>query len=145
VSDVTTTREKPQTHANSGAGKRDVAPVRRQYLQIKQRFPDTILLFRIGDFYETFEEDAKIAARLLDITLTSREMGKGVRVPLAGIPHHAAESYIARLVAAGQKVAICEQVGAAQRGLMERDVTRVVTPGTVTDPSMLDGHRRRGD
>lgn len=141
MSDVTTTREKPQTHANSGAGKRDVAPVRRQYLQIKQRFPDTILLFRIGDFYETFEEDAKIAARLLDITLTSREMGKGVRVPLAGIPHHAAESYIARLVAAGQKVAICEQVGAAQRGLMERDVTRVVTPGTVTDPSMLDGHR----
>ncbi|MFT4038914.1 MAG: DNA mismatch repair protein MutS, partial [Thermomicrobiales bacterium] len=127
--------------ANGHADDPNVAPVRRQYLQIKQRFPDTILLFRLGDFYETFEQDAETAARLLDITLTSREMGKGVRVALAGIPHHAAEAYIARLVAAGQKVAICEQVGAAQRGLMPRDVTRVVTPGTVTDPSMLEGHR----
>ena len=141
MSDGTTTLEQPQTATAGKGSSRDVAPVRRQYLQIKGRFPDTILLFRIGDFYETFEEDAKTAARLLDITLTSREMGKGVRVPLAGIPHHAAESYIARLVAAGQKVAICEQVGVGQRGLMERDVTRVVTPGTVTDPSMLDGHR----
>lgn len=141
MSDETTTRPQSESAASRQSGSRDVAPVRRQYLQIKQRFPDTILLFRIGDFYETFEDDAKTAARLLDITLTSREMGKGTRVPLAGIPHHAAEAYIARLVAAGQKVAICEQVGVAQRGLMERDVTRVVTPGTVTDPSMLDGHR----
>ena len=141
VSDPSTTYSQSQAADVGRSDGRDVAPVRRQYLQIKQRFPDTILLFRIGDFYETFEDDARIAANLLDITLTSREMGKGVRVPLAGIPHHAAEAYIARLVAAGQKVAICEQVGAAQRGLMERDVTRVVTPGTVTDPSMLDGHR----
>ncbi|MDQ2652061.1 MAG: DNA mismatch repair protein MutS [Chloroflexota bacterium] len=141
MSDGTTTLQQAQAAESRQAGTREVAPVRRQYLQIKQRFPDTILLFRIGDFYETFEDDAKTAARLLDITLTSREMGKGTRVPLAGIPHHAAESYIARLVAAGQKVAICEQVGVGQRGLMERDVTRVVTPGTVTDPSMLDGHR----
>ena len=118
-------------------------PIRRQYLQIKQRFPDTILLFRLGDFYETFEDDAETAARVLDIVLTSREMGKGVRVPMAGIPHHAADGHIARLVAAGHKVAICEQIGGLDRGrtLIDRDVTRIVTPGTVTDPAMLDSHR----
>jgi len=93
-----------------------VVPLRRQYLDIKARFPDTILLFRLGDFYETFEEDAQIAAEVLDIVLTSREMGKGHRVPLAGIPYHAAEGYIARLIAAGHKVAICEQVGEVTRG-----------------------------
>jgi DNA mismatch repair protein MutS len=118
-------------------------PIRRQYLQIKQRFPDTILLFRLGDFYETFEDDAETAARVLDIVLTSREMGKGVRFPMAGIPHHAADGHIARLVAAGHKVAICEQIGGLDRGrsLIDRDVTRIVTPGTVTDPAMLDSHR----
>jgi DNA mismatch repair protein MutS len=118
-------------------------PIRRQYLQIKQRFPDTILLFRLGDFYETFEDDAETASRLLDIVLTGRELGKGVRVPMAGIPHHAADGYIARLVAAGHKVAICEQIGGPDRGrtLIDRDVTRIVTPGTVTDPAMLDSHR----
>jgi DNA mismatch repair protein MutS len=120
-----------------------VVPLRRQYQQIKSRFPDTILLFRLGDFYETFEEDAAIASSVLDIVLTSREMGKGQRVPMAGIPYHAAEGYIARLIAAGHKVAVCEQVGevAKGRGLVERDVTRVVTPGTVTEPSMLDARR----
>jgi DNA mismatch repair protein MutS len=118
-------------------------PIRRQYLQIKQRFPDTILLFRLGDFYETFEDDAETAARVLDIVLTGREMGKGIRVPMAGIPHHAADGHIARLVAAGHKVAICEQIGGLDRGrtLIDRDVTRIVTPGTVTDPAMLDSHR----
>ena len=120
-----------------------VVPMRRQYLQIKQRFPDTILLFRLGDFYETFEDDARILSSTLDIVLTSREMGKGVRVPMAGIPHHAAEGHIARLVGAGHKVAVCEQVGDASKtkGLVERDVTRVVTPGTVVDPAMLDARR----
>jgi DNA mismatch repair protein MutS len=120
-----------------------VAPVRRQYLQIKRRFPDTILLFRLGDFYETFEQDAEIATGILDIVLTGRDLGKGHRVPMAGIPHHAAESYIARLVAAGHKVAVCEQIGSAakSRGLIERDVTRIVTPGTVTEPGMLDSRR----
>ncbi len=115
-------------------------PLRRQYLQIKARFPDTILLFRLGDFYETFESDAELAAGVLDIVLTGRDMGKGVRVPMAGIPHHAAEGYIARLIAAGHKVAICEQIGEPSkgRGLVERDVTRVITPGTVIDPSMLE-------
>ncbi|MCC6315079.1 MAG: DNA mismatch repair protein MutS [Thermomicrobiales bacterium] len=117
--------------------------MRRQYLQIKHRFPDTILLFRLGDFYETFDDDAHIAAATLDIALTSREMGKGLRVPMAGIPHHAAETHIGRLVAAGHKVAICDQIGEPQKGraLVERDVTRVVTPGTVTDPALLDARR----
>src|SRR6185295_12959799 len=93
-----------------------VVPLRRQYLQIKARYPDTILLFRLGDFYETFERDAEIAAAALDIVLTSREMGKGQRVPLAGIPYHAAEGYIAKLIAAGHKVAVCEQIGEAGKG-----------------------------
>jgi len=129
--------------AEGGTSLNSVPPIRRQYLQIKRRFPDTILLFRLGDFYETFEADAETAARVLDIVLTSREMGKGVRVPMAGIPHHAADGHIARLVAAGHKVAICEQIGGLDRGrtLIDRDVTRVVTPGTVTDPAMLDSHR----
>ncbi len=114
--------------------------MRAQYLQIKRRFPDTILLFRLGDFYETFEQDAEIASHVLDIVLTSRDLGKGVRVAMAGIPHRSSEVHIARLVAAGHKVAVCEQTGSAEkgRGLMDRDVARVVTPGTVTDPSMLD-------
>jgi DNA mismatch repair protein MutS len=118
-------------------------PLRRQYQQIKARFPDTILLFRLGDFYETFEEDAYVASSVLDIVLTSREMGKGQRVPMAGIPYHAAEGYIARLIAAGHKVAVCEQVGEVTKGkgLVERDVTQVVTPGTVTEPSMLEANR----
>ena len=125
-------------------GSAAVVPLRRQYLQIKRRFPDTILFFRLGDFYETFDDDARIISAVLDIVLTGREMGKDLRVPMAGIPHHAAEGHIARLVAAGHKVAVCEQVGSAKgqvqkgRGLVERDVTRVVTPGTVLDPAMLD-------
>ncbi len=120
-----------------------MVPLRRQYLDIKARFPDTILLFRLGDFYETFEEDAYVASSVLDIVLTGREMGKGQRVPMAGIPYHAAEGYIGRLIAAGHKVAVCEQVGEVTkgRGLVDRDVTKVITPGTVTEPSMLDENR----
>ena len=120
-----------------------IVPLRRQYQQIKARFPDTVLFFRLGDFYETFEEDAFVTSSVLDIVLTSREMGKGTRVPMAGIPHHAAEGYIARLIAAGHKVAVCEQVGEVTKGkgIVDRDVTRVVTPGTVTEPSMLQGSR----
>jgi DNA mismatch repair protein MutS len=129
--------------AASEAKSGQMVPLRRQYLDIKARFPDTILLFRLGDFYETFEEDAYVASAVLDIVLTGREMGKGQRVPMAGIPHHAAEGYIAKLIAAGHKVAVCEQVGEATkgRGLVDRDVTQVVTPGTVTEPSMLDASR----
>ena len=122
------------------SGDQSVVPLRKQFLQIKARFPDTILFFRLGDFYETFDGDAEIAASVLDIVLTGREMGKNLRVPMAGIPHHAAEAHIARLIAAGHKVAVCEQIGEATKGkgLVERDVTRVVTPGTVSDPTMLD-------
>jgi len=118
----------------------DDTPIRRQYLQIKSRYPEHILLFRLGDFYETFDGDAEVAAEVLDIVLTGREMGKGNRVPLAGIPYHAADGYIAKLISAGYKVAICEQIGEPTKGkkLVERDVTRVVTPGTILDPAMLD-------
>ena len=114
-------------------------PIRQQYLKIKQEHPDAILLFRMGDFYETFDEDAHVAARELEIALTSREMGKGQRVPLAGIPYHALDGYLARLVKRGYKVAICEQVGdTSARGIVERQVVRVVTPGTLTETSLLD-------
>ena len=115
-------------------------PIRRQYLRIKQRFPDAILLFRMGDFFETFDEDAKVVARELEIALTSREMGRGQRVPLAGIPYHALDSYLGRLIKRGHKVAICEQVTDphASKGLVEREVVRVVTPGTVVEPSLLE-------
>src|SRR5215203_5039083 len=130
------------TAGDASPGER-IVPLRRQYLDIKQRYPDVILFFRLGDFYETFENDAVIAASVLDIVLTGREMGKGHRVPMAGIPYHAAEGYIGRLIAAGHKVAVCEQIGDASKtkGLVDRDVTRVVTPGTVTEASMLDANR----
>ena len=114
-----------------------VTPIRQQYLGIKQRHPDTIVFFRLGDFYETFDEDARITARELEITLTSREMGKGHRVPLAGIPHHALDSYLGKLINKGYKVAICEQMTPPGKGLVEREVIRVVTPGTVVEPSLL--------
>ncbi len=128
------------TGKSDGGDATDIVPLRRQYLQIKARYPETILFFRLGDFYETFDDDAEIAARVLDIVLTGREMGKNLRVPMAGIPHHAADGYIARLIGAGHKVAVCEQVGevAKGKGLVERDVTRVITPGTISDPAMLD-------
>src|SRR5690625_221028 len=120
-----------------------VVPRRRQYLQIKARYPDTILFFRLGDFYETFDRDAEIASEVLDIVLTGREMGKDLRVPMAGIPYHSADGYIARLIAAGHKIAVCEQIGEPMkgRGLVERDVTQVITPGTVVDPEMLDARQ----
>jgi len=116
-----------------------VTEIRRQYLKIKQSYPEAIVLFRLGDFYETFDEDAKLASRLLEITLTSREMGKGQRIPMAGIPFHALDSYLARLVGRGYKVAICEQLTPPGRGLIQRDVVRVVTPGTVVEPNLLQG------
>ncbi|HEX8070983.1 MAG TPA: DNA mismatch repair protein MutS [Pyrinomonadaceae bacterium] len=118
-------------------------PLRRQYLEIKRRHPDAILLFRIGDFYEAFDDDARTVARELGIVLTSKPMGKNLRVPLAGVPHHSLERYLARLINKGHRVAICEQLtdapvkGAAGRGLIERDVVRVVTPGTVIEPGLL--------
>ena len=119
-----------------------LTPMRRQYLQIKKQYPDTIVLFRLGDFYETFDEDAKIVAQVCDIVLTSRPVGKGQRVPLAGVPYHALEGYLAKLIKAGHRVAIVEQVGDQPvRGLMPREVTRVVTPGTVVEPTLLEEKR----
>ncbi|MBK7451882.1 MAG: DNA mismatch repair protein MutS [Anaerolineales bacterium] len=118
----------------------DITPVRRQYLDEKKKHPDAILFFRLGDFYETFDEDAEITARELDIVLTSRPVGGGVRVPLAGIPYHAVENYLSRLIEKGYHVAICEQIGEVPaKGLVERKVVRVVTPGTVTEPGLLPG------
>ncbi len=116
-------------------------PVRRQYQQIKRQYPGTILFFRMGDFYETFDDDARIIASELDIVLTSREI-RGVNIPMAGVPHHSADSYLGRLVAAGHKVAICEQVGEPTgKDVVERKVQRVLTPGTVDEPAMLDAKR----
>jgi DNA mismatch repair protein MutS len=118
----------------------DISPIRKQYLDIKRQYPHAILFFRLGDFYETFDDDAETTARELDIVLTSRNVAKGVRVPMAGIPHHAAENYLARLIERGYHVAICEQVGDQPlKGLFPRQVTRVVTPGTVTEPGLLPG------
>ena len=117
-----------------------VTPVRRQYLKIKHSYPDALVLFRLGDFYETFDDDAHLAAKELEITLTSRTLGKGLKVPMAGVPAHALESYLARLIKKGHKVAICEQLTdpALSKGLVERDVVRVVTPGTVLETALLE-------
>ncbi len=152
-------------------------PLRRQYLQIKSQYPDTIVFFRLGDFYETFDDDAAIVSRVCDVVLTSRPTSKDKRIPMAGVPYHSAEGYIARLVQAGYKVAVAEQLTAPTvdeetaarrirlgksestltanwaesgtpsyqlgkgRDLVERDVVRVITPGTVTEPGLLDERR----
>ena len=118
-------------------------PLYKQYQEIKQRHRDAILLFRIGDFYETFDDDARLVARELDIVLTSKPMGKNIRVPLAGVPYHSLERHLSTLIGRGHRVAICEQLsstpvkGEAGRGLIERDVVRIVTPGTVIEPGLL--------
>src|SRR4030042_4969683 len=115
-------------------------PIRQQYLRIKRKYPQAIVLFRLGDFYETFDEDARIASRELEIVLTSREMGKGNKIPLAGIPYHALDGYLAKLINRGYKLAICDQLTkpGENKGLVERDVVRLVTPGTVVEPSLLN-------
>src|ERR1051325_1521046 len=119
-----------------------LSPIRRQYLDLKRRQPDAVLLFRLGDFYETFEDDAHLAARVLDITLTSREMGRGERLPMAGIPAHAAEAYIGRLIGAGYAVAIAEQIGTVSRnGIVPREIVRVLTPGMLLESDLLPGAR----
>ncbi|MEC8959888.1 MAG: DNA mismatch repair protein MutS, partial [Chloroflexota bacterium] len=117
-----------------------MTPIRRQYLKIKADHLDSILLFRMGDFYETFDDDAVLAAKELEITLTSRSMGKGLKVPLAGVPVHALDNYLLRLIKKGHKVAICEQTSdpATSKGLVDRGVVRVVTPGTVLESALLD-------
>ncbi|RKY68663.1 MAG: DNA mismatch repair protein MutS, partial [Candidatus Latescibacterota bacterium] len=116
-------------------------PMLKQYWRLKRQYPDAILLFRVGDFYEMFFEDAKVGSELLGLTLTSREHGKGQKVPLAGVPHHAAENYIAKLVRLSKKVAICEQVEDPRKakGVVKRDVIQVITPGTALSENLLEG------
>jgi DNA mismatch repair protein MutS len=118
-------------------------PLMRQFFAAKAEHPDVLLFFRMGDFYELFYDDARKAARLLDITLTQRGNSAGQPIPMAGVPHHAAEGYLARLVALGESVAICEQIGdpALAKGIVERKVVRIVTPGTVTDEALLSERR----
>ena len=111
----------------------------RQYHSVKSEFPNALLLFRLGDFYELFYEDAVVASRDLEITLTSRNKEKGEPVPMCGVPFHAADNYIAKLIAKGHRVAVCDQVEDAKKAkkLVRREVTRVVTPGTASDTSLL--------
>jgi DNA mismatch repair protein MutS len=118
-------------------------PFMRQYLSAKAEHPEVLLFFRMGDFYELFYDDARKAARLLDITLTQRGQSGGAPIPMAGVPYHAVENYLARLVRLGESVAICEQIGdpALAKGIVERKVVRIVTPGTVTDAALLEERR----
>ena len=131
--DSAATADKPAEHT----------PLMRQYFAAKAQHPDVLMFFRMGDFYELFYDDARKAARLLDITLTQRGASAGAPIPMAGVPHHAYEGYLARLVALGESVAICEQIGdpALAKGLVERKVVRIVTPGTVTDEALLEDRR----
>ena len=114
-------------------------PMMQQYLRIKGDYPDMLVFYRMGDFYELFFDDARRAAKLLDITLTARGKSGGNAIPMAGVPYHAIEGYLAKLVRKGESVAICEQIGdpATSKGPVERKVMRVVTPGTLTDEALL--------
>lgn len=118
-------------------------PLMRQFFHVKSEFPDTLVFFRMGDFYELFYDDARKAARLLDVTLTQRGQSGGQAIPMAGVPYHAAEGYLAKLVRLGESVAICEQIGdpSLAKGLVERRVVRVVTPGTLTDEGLMEERR----
>jgi DNA mismatch repair protein MutS len=122
----------------------ELTPMMQQYREVKARNPDCILFFRLGDFYEMFEQDAVLVSKELDLTLTSRDHSKDKdqdeKIPMCGVPFHSSESYVARLVAKGYKVAICEQMEdpALAKGLVKRDIIRIVTPGTVTESSMLE-------
>ncbi|MEY3281005.1 MAG: mismatch repair protein MutS, partial [Pseudomonadota bacterium] len=118
-------------------------PMMQQYLRVKAEYPDTLVFYRMGDFYELFFDDAKKAVQLLNITLTSRGQSNGEPIPMAGVPHHAAEGYIAKLLRAGESVALCEQIGdpATSKGPVERKVVRIVTPATVTDDALLDARQ----
>src|SRR5476649_148536 len=115
-------------------------PMMQQYLRIKADYPDILLFYRMGDFYELFFEDAQKVARILDITLTARGQSAGKPIPMAGVPYHAAESYMAKLLREGLSVAICEQVGDPKTsvGPVDRQVVRILTPGTVSDAAFLD-------
>ena len=117
-----------------------LTPMMVQYFNIKTDYPDAILFFRLGDFYEMFFDDAQVASQELDLVLTGRDCGQGERAPMCGVPFHSADSYIAKLVSRGYKVAICEQMEdpASAKGIVKRDVIRIITPGTVIESSMLE-------
>jgi len=119
-----------------------VTPAMKQFHHFKEKYPDAILFFRMGDFYETFYEDAKICSRVLGLALTSRSKGENP-IPLAGLPYHAVDGYLKKMLQAGYKVAVCEQVEdpARAKGVVKRDVVRIVTPGTLTDEMLLDSRR----
>ena len=114
-------------------------PLRQQYLEIRRRYPGLILLFQIGDFYECFDEDARVVARELGVALTRKYFGKGQYHPLAGVPTRALETHLAKLIQRGHKVAVCDQVTPPGKGLVVREVTRIITPGTVIEPGLLEG------
>jgi DNA mismatch repair protein MutS len=135
--------KQPSDQGDSSQGLTGHTPMMQQYLRIKSQHPDTLLFYRMGDFYELFFDDAKKAAQLLDITLTARGHSAGSPIPMAGIPYHAAENYIARLLKQGESIAICEQIGdpAKSKGPVERKVMRIVTPGTVTDEALLEDRK----
>ena len=118
-------------------------PMRAQYLELKQQYPDTLLLFRLGDFYETFDEDAQVLADVCEVALTSRPVGGNQRVPLAGVPYHSVDSYLAKLMDSGIKVAIAEQVSEPGQGLVDRKITQVLTRGTLTAPDLLTARSNR--
>ena len=128
------------THPDSPAQPAKVTPLVRQFNAIKAQYPQHVLMIRMGDFYETFGEDAKIASRVLGITLTKRPWGEGGDMALAGVPYHTIESYLAKFVRAGVKVAICDQMEDPRKakGLVKREVTRIVTPGTILESNLLD-------
>ena len=115
-------------------------PFMEQYLQIKAQYQDYILLFRLGDFYEMFNEDAKLVSRELGLTLTGRDCGEAQRAPMCGVPYHSVDEPIAKLIQKGYKLAICEQMEdpATAKGLVKREVVRIITPGTLTDGNLLD-------
>ena len=122
----------------------DFSPMMKHYLQTKEQYKDCILLYRLGDFYEMFFEDAQKASKILDLTLTGKNCGMDERAPMCGVPYHAVDSYVAKLIAAGQKVAICEQLSDPKdksRQIVERDVVRVITPGTVMESDILEDNR----
>ena len=118
----------------------ELSPMMQQYMRIKEQYKDAILFFRLGDFYEMFYDDAKLVSSELDLTLTGKDCGQNERAPMCGIPYHSCDSYVARLVSKGYKVAMCDQVEnpAQAKGVVKREVVRVITPGTVMEENMLD-------
>ena len=134
----------PDQLANSSENLENITPMMRQYMTQKKLHPDALLLFRMGDFYEMFLEDAVRASRILNIALTSRDRNKANSIPMCGFPHHSSSSYINKLLAAGERVAICDQIENPKvaKGLVKREVTRIVTPGLVDDSEVSNCKRK---